>query len=638
MRRRARSRNAPLAVAVLAAVLAVAASLLFGQSAPFRRIEGALLDLRFRLAEPPPPDPAVALVLIDDASLAELGRWPWPRALLAEFLDRLAAQRPRAIALDILFADADPEGDSILAAALRRAGDVALATSYRFGGATVPPPDFVAPSAYAGWLLDDGRARVALEAAALTAPIPELGRAAAALGHVTVAFDVDGAARYAYPVLAHAGTWQPSLPVALARLYLGLEPHEVWIEFGQGVHLGERFLPTDEAMRSPFAYRRPGRFRSYSFADVLAGRVPADAFTGSAVLVGAAAAGLGDVAPTPFAALAPGVERQAMAFDALIGGHAIVRRDGWALLDAAFVLIAGVLIGTAARGAGLAGASAAYVALLAGLIGLNLTLFVRNGVWLSLFAPALALTAVYAAAAFSAHALLAGERRAVRDAFRRYLHPRLVEELAREPGRLALGGESRELTVLFADIRNFTGLAERLPADRLVALLNRYFTAMTRVVQAEDGMLDKFLGDGLLAVFGAPLPRPDHAARACRAALAMRRALTSLNAEWAAEGLPELQIGIGVNTGRMVIGNMGSEQRFDYTVVGDEVNVAARLETASKEAGADVLASEATLAAAGPRFLARELPALTLRGRSSVVRVFALEGCGDCESEPPAEA
>lgn len=619
----------PLAVALGAALLAVIASLLLGQSAPFRRLEGALLDLRFRLAEPPPPDPAIALVLIDDASLAELGRWPWPRTLMADFLDRLAAHRPRAVALDILFADADPQGDAPLAAALRRSGNVALATSYRFDGPAAAPPSFVVPSIYAGWRLDRGRARVALEATALATPIPELGWAAAALGHVTVAYDVDGAVRYAYPALAHAGSWSPSLPVALARLHLGLAPHEIWLEFGHGVHIGDRFLPTDEAMRAPFAYRRPGQFRSFSFVDVLKGRVPADAFTDAAVLVGAVAAGLGDAAPTPFAALAPGVERHAMAFDALIGGRAIVRRDAFVLIDAAVVLAVGLAIGLAARGAGVAGASAVYVVLMGGLVAVNLLLFVGGGVWLNLFAPALAFTLIYAAAAFSAHALLAGERRAVRDAFRHYLHPRLVEELAREPARLRLGGESRELTVLFADIRNFTGLAERLTPERLVPLLNRYFTAMTKVVQAEDGMIDKFLGDGLLAVFGAPLPQPDHAARACRAALKMCDALGVLNGELATEGLPELQFGFGVNTGLMVIGNMGSERRLDYTVVGDEVNVAARLESASKEAGCAILVSEATRAAAGAGFRARELPALTLRGRTAPVRVFALEGQAD---------
>lgn len=626
MESRARRRGAPLAVAIATACLAAAVCLAFGQSAPFRRIEGALLDLRFRLLERPPPDPSVALVLIDDKSLAELGRWPWPRTVMAEFLDQLAAGRPRSIAIDLLYADHDPEGDAALAAALERAGNVALAMSFRFGREGEPAPEAAARSAYAGWRLDEGRARVALEASGYAGPIPELARAAAALGHVHLAYDVDGAARYAYPVLAHAGSWYPSLPVALARLHLRLAPHEVWIDFGRGVHVGDRFLPTDESMRAPVAYRRPGQFRTFSFVDVLKGRAPAESFAGAAVLVGVSAAGLGDAAPTPYAALASGVERHAMVFEALLSDFGVVRREAAALLDVALVIAAGVLIGLAARGAGVAGASLMFLGLAAALLVANPILFIRNGLWLDLFAPALALTATYVATAFSAHALLASDRRAIRDAFRRYVHPRLVEELAREPGLLRLGGETRELTVLFADIRNFTGLAERLSADRVVRLLNRYFAAMAAAVQAEDGMVDKFLGDGLLAVFGAPLPRPDHARRACRAALAMRAALATLNRENAAEGLPAIEIGIGVNTGRMVIGNMGSEHRFDYTVVGDEVNVAARLVEASKEAGCALLVSEATLAAAGPGFCARELQAINLRGRSAPARVFALDG------------
>lgn len=622
----ARRRGAPLAVAVAAACVAATICLAFGQSAPFRRLEGALLDLRFRLLERPPPDPAVALVLIDERSLAELGRWPWPRTVMADFIDRLAAGRPRSIALDVLYADRDPEGDAALAAALRRAGNVALAMSFSFGGRAEPPPEAAARSAYAGWRLDHGRARVALEASGFAGPIPELARAAAALGHVHLAYDVDGAVRYGYPVLSLGGAWYPSLPVALARLHLGLAPHEVWVDFARGVHVGDRFLPTDEAMRAPVAYRRPGQFRTFSFVDVLRGRTPADAFAGAAVLVGVSAAGLGDAAPTPYAALASGVERHAMAFEALLSGFGVVRRETAALIDAALVLAGGVLIGFAASGGGVVGASVVFVGLAAAFVLANLLLFVRNGLWLDLFAPALGLTVVYAASAFSAHALLAGDRRAIRDAFRRYLHPRLVEELARGPGLPRLGGETRELTVLFADVRNFTGIAERLPADRVVRLLNRYFAAMAAAVQAEDGMVDKFLGDGLLAVFGAPLPRPDHARRACRAALAMRAALAALNRENTAEGLPAIEIGVGVNTGRMVIGNMGSEQRFDYTVVGDEVNVAARLVEASKSADCAVLVSEATLAAAGPGFCARELQPILLRGRSAPARVFALDG------------
>jgi len=629
MRRRARRSAAPLAAALAVALAAAVAAVLLGQSAPLRRLEGAALDLRFRLAERPPPHPSVALVLIDDKSLAELGRWPWPRRVMAEFLDRLAEQRPRAVALDVLFADPDPEGDAALAAAVRRAGNVALATSFRFGGAAEPAPDFLAAAGYLAWRAEGGAARAALEASALTAPLAPLGRAAAALGHVNLAYDVDGAARFAYPVLAHDGAWHPSLPVALARLHLGLARQEVWIEFGRGVHLGSRFLPTDESMRAAIPYRRPGVFPAYSFVDVLRARLPPGALDGAAVLVGAAAAGLGDMAPTPFAAQAPGVERHAMAFDALLRGEAILRRDAMALLDAAMIVACGLMLGLAARRGGVAGASAAYAALLGGFVALNLALFALAGVWLNLVVPALGLTLAYAAAAFTAHAWLVGDRRAIRDAFRRYLHPRLVEALAREPGLLRLGGETRELSALFADIRDFTGLAERLPAERLVRLLNRYFTAMTEVVQAEDGMIDKFLGDGLLAVFGAPLPQPDHAARACRAALAMQAAVAALNREWAAEGLPEIRIGVGVNTGPMVIGNMGSEQRFDYTVVGDAVNVAARLEAASKEAGEAVLVSEATLAAAGPGFRARELPDVALRGRTAQIRAFALEGEAD---------
>jgi adenylate cyclase len=223
---------------------------------------------------------------------------------------------------------------------------------------------------------------------------------------------------------------------------------------------------------------------------------------------------------------------------------------------------------------------------------------------------------------------LVGERqeRRVRAAFKHYLSPTLVEQVARDPALLQLGGEQKELTVLFADVRDSTRLGAALPPPAFVELLNEVLDSLTRVLFAHDGMLDKYTGDGLVAVFGAPLPQPDHALRACRAALAMQDALAPVQARWARPDLPPLEIGIGINTGSMIIGNMGSKERFAYTVIGDEANLGARLEAANKDFRTRILISEATWRQVRGEIAARELEVVTFRGMARPVRVFEVVG------------
>ena len=221
-----------------------------------------------------------------------------------------------------------------------------------------------------------------------------------------------------------------------------------------------------------------------------------------------------------------------------------------------------------------------------------------------------------------------GERqeRRLRAAFKHYLSPALVDQVARDPTLLQLGGEQKELTVLFADLRNSTGIGAKLPPAEFVRLLNEVMETMTDVLFAHDGMLDKFTGDGLVAVFGAPLPQPDHASRACRAALAMVGELAPVQARWARPDLPPVDIGIGINTGRMIIGNMGSKERFTYTVIGDEANLGARLEAANKDFATRILISEATWRLVQDEIAARELDTVIFRGMARPVRVFEVLG------------
>jgi adenylate cyclase len=252
--------------------------------------------------------------------------------------------------------------------------------------------------------------------------------------------------------------------------------------------------------------------------------------------------------------------------------------------------------------------------------------FFELGRWLDLFLPLVSLVAIYAAAMLYKYFVGERQERRIRAAFKHYLSPALVDQVARDPSLLQLGGEQKELTVLFADIRDSTRLGAKLPPTAFVQLLNEVMEAMTHVLFEHGGMLDKFTGDGLVAIFGAPVPQPDHALCACRAALAMQNGITPLQAAWSRPDLPPLEIGIGINTGPMIIGNMGSKERFAYTVIGDEANLGARLEAANKEFRTRILIGEATWRQVRGKIAARELDIVTFRGMARPVRVFEVLG------------
>jgi adenylate cyclase len=256
----------------------------------------------------------------------------------------------------------------------------------------------------------------------------------------------------------------------------------------------------------------------------------------------------------------------------------------------------------------------------------NVLAFTQTGLWINLLFPLGAVAVNQSTITLFKYLTEARQKRLIRQAFQYYLHPTIVERVAQNPQLLRLGGESRELTVLFSDIRRFSAIAEALSPEALVYRLNEYFTIMTRVVFHHDGLLDKYLGDGIMAVYGAPLDDPDHAFRACCSALEMIGELKALQAHWASRGLPSLDIGIGINTANMVVGNMGSELRFDYTVMGDGVNLASRLEGANKEYGTHIIISESTWEQVRDRIATRELDIIRVQGKAQPTRIFEVLG------------
>ncbi|WP_051091258.1 adenylate/guanylate cyclase domain-containing protein [Methylopila sp. M107] len=576
-----------LVVALLATLLA----------SPLRRnLDAPAFDLASVLLAPEPAEDVV-IVAIDEPSFAEIGKqWPWPRSLHADLVRSLRAAGAKSIALDMVFAEpSSPDADAALARAL--GPDVLLGSDE-----TV----IETPQA-------DQTIRVE--------PLQEFLVTGTRTGVVSVALDGDGALRRAPPYrngfAAEAASVAAPLPGALVRFRGG-----------------------------PRSYRTVSYYQALKPAEFL----PPDTFKGKTVFVGlslqtaaSASASQADAFATPFTAttgrLTSGVEAQATIFDAIRSGD-LARPAPYLGEIAALLLAAAAGLGLSRGGRVSWKAVAAAVALALAIFGASLLALDLANFWLSPIAPALALLAVVGIDAALDYARERRARRDIEKAFGQYLAPEIVERLARDPSALKLGGERRTLTVLFADVRGFTTLAEAMKDDpeRLTRLVNRLLGPLSEAVLAERGTIDKYIGDCVMAFWNAPLDAPDHAERAVAAGRKMLEAVERLNAELAAEAgdggaALRLAIGVGINTGDCVVGNLGSEKRFDYTAVGDAVNLASRLEGASKLYGVPMLIGETTARAlVGPVV---ELDRIAVKGKSDGVAVFTvLDGAAPGALEP----
>jgi adenylate cyclase len=419
----------------------------------------------------------------------------------------------------------------------------------------------------------------------------------------------------------------PALALAAVGRYRG-DQLQVDVEpFGvAAVRLGNLNIPANEQGRLSLAFYGPGgTIPTVSAADVIAGRLPEGSLKGRLVIIGATETGIADLRATPLDPVFPGVELHAtFAANALEGRF--LSRDSRTLgiemgaiflLPLLLALLLGVVPGTIW---GLAGSSL----LSGGYLGLNYYLFVSRRLDLSIIYPLLPLWAAYLGGEAYRNLVVEKKGRYLRKAFGSYVSPELVDEIVKNPGRLQLGGEKRDISILFSDIRGFTTLSEGLPPEDLVKLLNEYLSPMTRIVMDERGTLDKFIGDAVMALFNAPLDLKDHPASACRAAVCMIKRLNELNGEFSRKGWPVIDIGIGINTGEAVVGNMGSDMRFDYTAIGDNVNLASRLEGLNKYYGTHILVSEATRRLVGDGFNFREVDLVRVTGKNEPVAVYEL--------------
>jgi len=623
-----------------------------------------------RLAPRPYEDVPVRIVDLDDATLEREGQWPWSRAKVARLVERLTELGAASIAFDIVFAESDrtaplrllqadagattdairsrgelerllrelPDPDDVLAATLAESPVVT-------GFALTPETSARQPMARAGFAHAGQDPRQFLpEYAGAVSNLQSFEDASSGNGSFAIAPDRDGLIRRV-PLLYRMGDQlYPSLAAEALRVAMGASTFVVKssgshknIDFGSGSGiLSVRIppgvtIPTDSQGRLWLHFTRPQPQRFIPAWRILRGEIAEDAVAGQIVLIGTSATGLKDIRSTPLDPAAPGVVLHAEVLENILLEKALGRPDWADGAELLFTLVWGTLLALLIRRAGAIWSAALGLLGIAGAGSLSWFAFTQ---WQLLFdpvLPALAGLAVYLAGSLTNYLYTESERSRIRSAFAHYLSPSLVKQLATRPDTLRLGGEMRDMTILFADIRGFTSLSEQLEPQELTHILNNFLTPMTDRILERRGTIDKYMGDCIMSFWNAPLDLEAHASYACSAALAMVEELDRVNERLWQEcyergrAFSPLQIGIGLNSGECCVGNMGSQQRFDYSVLGDEVNLASRLEGQSKTYGVTIVIGDNTRQRA-PEFAALELDLIRVKGKSKPVRIYTLIG------------
>jgi adenylate cyclase len=645
-------------------LLLLAAGVWLQQPAALSHLQNLVWD-GYQRAKPRPYQPLpVRIVDIDEESLKRLGQWPWPRTEVARLVDRLAELGTAAVAFDILFSEPDrlspanllrawgdrpeapklrdalaglPDSDALLAASIGKLPSVAAFALTDAGDASLPRAK--GGFAFAG---DDPLLFLPAFGGSVK-PLQVLEAAAAGNGAVNYVPDRDNVIRRASLLFGQTGQLLPSLALESLRVAQGAGSYVVKASGASGeiafgaetgiaqVRVGEFIVPTDArgALLLHDTGHVPERF--VSAWQVLEPEFDAGRVAGHIVIIGSSAQGLKDIKTTPLSAAIPGMEVHALVVEQILAGDFLFRPDWVPGAEFLYLLIFGIVLIAAIRRVGaiwslVLGLAAVLIAWAVSLYG-----FSRLGILIDPLFPSVVAAIVYVSSSLMSFLRTEGEKRFIRTAFGRYMSPVLVEQLTKQPDRLKLGGEMRELTILFSDIRGFTKISEALDPQSLTRLINEYLTPMTWIIQNEQGFIDKYIGDCIVAFWNAPLDIPSHTTHAIRAALAMRTRLRELNDAWRAEAERqgrrhiEVSAGIGLNTGQCCVGNLGSEQRFDYSVLGDTVNTASRLEGLTKGYGIDLIVGESTAAQAAD-FALLEIDQVKVKGRETPLRIFTVLG------------
>ncbi|OGQ60280.1 MAG: hypothetical protein A3J24_06770 [Deltaproteobacteria bacterium RIFCSPLOWO2_02_FULL_53_8] len=635
----------------------------------FDMIELKAYDLHFYSRGVVAPGSEVVIAAIDEKSLNAYGRWPWSRSRMAELLNSLKKSGAAVVAFDIVFPHEDEssgisairrlkerfrtdkrllptlkdlekqaDNDANLASALSDNENAILGYYFYFedgarmtngkkegyGYFTSSAFNIVRP-------IDgsDGEAAYT-RAAGANENLPVIAEAALNFGFFNIVPDIeDGVVRRVPLAIEYDGSVYPHISLSTVRAYMGGPPLIInTAAYGvDSIQIEDLKIPTDERGHMTINYRGPDKtFPHYSIADIVNGTVPAKNLKGKIVLVGATAVGIYDMRSTPYSPTFPGVEVHANIIDNILHSDYISRPDWVWAFDFLIILVTGIVLSIA-----IPRMRPLYATLLTAAVGLvfifiNDLIFNHWRIWVAEVYPVLSMLLVSATVTTFQFMTEEKRRREIKSAFSQYVSPTLVNQLMKNPKLLALGGEERRLTVIFSDIRGFTTLSEGLKPDALVKLINDYLTPMTDLIMKNDGTIDKYMGDAIMAFWNAPLDQPEHPKMACRTALEMLKKLDELSPVWEAAGIKKFDIGIGISTGRAIVGNMGSNQRFDYTVMGDTINLGSRLEGLNKEYGTHIIVPKFTYLDVKAEFVLRELDYVRVKGKDQPIQIFELMG------------
>lgn len=660
-----------IAVTLLPLVIALLHATGLVRLGVLERLDNNIYDSRLKATMPRTLDERIVIVDIDEKSLAEVGRWPWGRNRLSELTDELFdRQKIALLGFDVVFAEADESSG------LKRLKELAQGELRDQAGfveklkVLQPSLDYDAMFARSlqgrpvvmGYYLTsdrDGRTsgvlpapvmgKEALQGRPITfttwngygSNIAQLAKAAPLAGHFNPIAEGDGVVRSLPLIAEYKGQYYESLSLAMFRLLAGLPtvtpgfPKERMLAARsyQGLEsiqlkLGSKTLaiPVDERVSTLVPFRgfggpSGGSFRYISAADLLSKTIAAEELKGKIVLIGTTAPGLQDLRVTPVSEIYPGVEAHANVISGLLDGNTLVKPDYAIGYDVVVLTLAGLLLAFALPLVSATRAVILSVVVIGVIAALNLWLYSSYGLVLPL-AGALGMAATAFALNMSyGYFVESRSKRELAHLFGTYVPPELVDEMVKDPDSYSMQATNREMTVMFCDMRGFTKMSEQMEPIQLQALLNGVFTRLTEIIRSNRGTIDKYMGDCVMAFWGAPVETPDHAHLAVKSAMEMANAVRGINEEHRARGLPEIGIGIGVNTGNMCVGDMGSNIRRSYTVIGDAVNLGSRLEGLSKVYGVDTVVSESARKLA-PAFGWQELDRVRVKGKDQAVAIY----------------
>ena len=621
-----------------------------------QRLDLLLYDLRFnvalRLAPPPPSQQKIVIVDIDEKSLRDIGRWPWSRNTIAQLSQKLFDHHVAVVTFDIFFTEHERNmiGEVIanLPAEHKHLAPALQPLAAHYDHDTALAKTFSGHDVVLGYVFPDNDAEInlppkpcatadvdTLDQLPLTVQrgvmtnIPILQQAVAGEGFTSAKPDLDGTYRRNPVVLRYKDQLYCSLALQTVLVFSLTNTATVHsINNGDGraiteITLDDLHIPTDKKGNILIPYRGArGHYKYLSASDVLHDRVNAEDLQGAIVLVGTSVLGLADLRSTPVGIQYPGVESHAAMIDGMLS-KSIPFQPDWAL--GANLITIGLIffiLNIIFPLAGPVTMISVGTLVSAGVLAFNFWFWMQHGIDLPLagaLSEVLIVFTIYLGYGFF---FSSRQKSQIQNMFGQYVAPAYINQLIENPEKLSFEGETREMTVMFCDVRNFTSISEKLSANQLKDFLNRYFTPMTEIIFSQQGTIDKYVGDMIMAFWGAPLPDPQQRQHAIQTALLMIRKTRELGPAFTAMGYPDVQIGIGLNTGMMNVGDMGSTYRRAYTVLGDAVNLGSRLESITKFYGASILVSEATLGGIADCFLVREVDYVQVKGKNEAIKIY----------------